>query len=63
MTSSGAEALDACPEAHHDLDLILMDCEMPIMDGYQTTRAIRSLEKHLESDCVTHHCPDRTCST
>jgi signal transduction histidine kinase/AmiR/NasT family two-component response regulator len=48
MTSSGADALELVRTAHHDLDLILMDCEMPIMDGYQTTRAIRSLEKHLD---------------
>lgn len=47
MAGSGADALDTVRETHHELDLILMDCEMPIMDGYQTTRAIRSLEKHL----------------
>jgi signal transduction histidine kinase/CheY-like chemotaxis protein len=47
MAASGAEALDAVRESHDAFDLVLMDCEMPIMDGYQTTRAIRALEAHL----------------
>jgi signal transduction histidine kinase len=47
MTSSGTEAVDIVRQQHQSLDLILMDCEMPIMDGYDTTRAIRALERHL----------------
>ena len=37
--NNGEEALK-CLREHH-FDLILMDCQMPAMDGYQATRAIR----------------------
>jgi signal transduction histidine kinase/CheY-like chemotaxis protein/HPt (histidine-containing phosphotransfer) domain-containing protein len=37
--ASGNEALDSLREIHHDL--ILMDCHMPDMDGYQATEIIR----------------------
>jgi len=38
--SSGQEALDIV-RSGIELDLILMDCEMPGMDGFETTSAIR----------------------
>ncbi len=40
--SNGAEALQSLRE--HSYDLVLMDCEMPVMDGFTATRALREWE-------------------
>ncbi len=44
---NGVEALAAIK--HHSYDIIFMDCQMPVMDGFQTTRKIRKLEQQNNS--------------
>ncbi len=41
--SNGEEALKAIEK--EDFDLVLMDVEMPVMDGYATTEVIRKRQK------------------
>ncbi len=48
---SGKQALKAVQEAKYDL--IFMDCQMPEMDGFETTEAIRRYESLYEIDDKT----------
>ena len=43
VAGNGQEALDLL--ANSQFDAVLMDCQMPVLDGYETTRALREKER------------------
>jgi len=49
LVSDGEQALGLLREQPSYWDIIFMDCEMPIMDGYQATHEIRDMEARQSS--------------
>jgi two-component system sensor histidine kinase/response regulator len=47
--ANGLEVIEAMQ--HISYDIILMDCQMPEMDGYKATQALRQREQNLENPC------------
>jgi CheY-like chemotaxis protein/nitrogen-specific signal transduction histidine kinase/HPt (histidine-containing phosphotransfer) domain-containing protein len=56
VVSDGQQAVEAVARMHYDA--VLMDCQMPVLDGYRATSAIRSHERadeHLPILALTAH--------
>jgi CheY-like chemotaxis protein/nitrogen-specific signal transduction histidine kinase len=57
VVANGAEALAAC--RHDTFDLILMDVQMPVMNGYDATKVLRASEaearRHVPVIALTAH--------
>jgi PAS domain S-box-containing protein len=48
--NNGQEALDLLAQKHYDI--VLMDCLMPVLDGYETTKALRQADGQLHQPIV-----------
>ena len=51
--TNGAEAIEAVKHGHYDL--VLMDCQMPVMDGFEAARSIRRMSAGIPIVAITAH--------
>ena len=52
VANNGQEAVEQC-RAHPGISLVLMDIKMPVMDGLEATREIKSFRKDLPIIAIT----------
>ena len=52
IANDGQQAIELYQSDHNKYDVILMDCEMPILDGYQATQAIRDWEADKDINAI-----------
>jgi CheY-like chemotaxis protein len=48
IVADGVEALHVLTSEQQEFDVVLMDCEMPNMDGYTATQRLRQWEKSTD---------------
>ncbi len=57
-TKDGLETVDIC-KSDPNIDLVLMDIKMPIMNGYEATRAIKKVKPNLPVIAQTAYAMDK----